>query len=243
MKDFNLIGLFKVMKKRKGLIFSITFLTILTSAAISYYALTPMYENSTQILVSQAELSNGPITNQTIQADLQLVNTYSVIIKSKRILEEVITELSLTSTVSEVSENMSVIPASNSQVIEITVRNKDPELAAEIANKTAQVFEKDIYELMNVKNVSILSTASLSANPQPVSPNHGLNLAIAFVIGLALGIGISYLIDAIDTTVKSESDVEELLDVPLIAIISPMPNVKKNKSKARVVLNQKEAYK
>lgn len=241
MQELNLIQLFKVIKKRKGIIFSITLVTVLIAAAISFYALTPMYENSTQILVSQAELNDGSISNQTVQADLQLVNTYNIIIKSKRIMEEVIDELELTSSVQEISKNMSVIAASNSQVIEISVRNENPEMAAEIANMTAQVFEKEIYELMNVKNVSILSAATVSADPQPVSPNHWLNLVIAFVIGMTAGVGISFLMDAIDTTVKSESDVDELLGVPLIAVISSMPNLKNNNTKSRVVLNQKEA--
>ena len=242
MKEFNFVNVFSVMKKRKGLIFLTALLAVLAAGAISYYALTPVYENSTQILVNQEKLDNGAISNQNIEADLQLVNTYSVIIKSKRIMEEVIDQLALETTVRELNENMTVISASNSQVIEITVRNPDPVKAMEIANATAIVFEKDIKGLMNVNNVTILSTASLDAEMKPVAPNHILNLAIAAVLGLSLGIGISFLLEYADTTVKNENDIEELMEeVPLLAVISPIPVVKPGKKEVPAVLNEKEA--
>lgn len=241
MREFNFFESLAIIKKRKGMIFIITLLTVLIAGAISYYALTPKYENSTQILVNQEKLDNGNISNQNIEADLQLVNTYSVIIKSKRIMDEVINKLSLDTTVHELNENMTVISASNSQVIEITVRNPDPETAMNIANTTAVVFEEEIQKLMNVNNVSILSSASLGSNPTPVAPNHILNLAIAAVIGLALGIGMSFILEFSDTTIKDENDVEELLDVSLLAVISPMPSSKSLKQKSPVLLNEKEA--
>ncbi|WP_422123840.1 YveK family protein [Planococcus sp. X10-3] len=238
MKEFNFINFFAVIKKRKGMIFIIAFLTVMLAGAISYYALTPIYENSTQILVNQERLGNGTISNQNIEADLQLVNTYSVIIKSKRIMDKVIEQLSLNTTVNALNENMTVISASNSQVIEITVRNPDPKTAMDIANTTATVFEQEIQQLMNVNNVSILSTAGLSDSPTPVAPNHILNLAISAVIGLALGIGMSFMLEYVNTTINTENDIEELLEVPLLAVISPIPNRKLSKEDLQVIFNE-----
>lgn len=242
MKEFNFMNVWGVIRKRKGLIFLTALLSVLAAGAISYYALTPVYENSTQILVNQAKLDNGTISNQNIEADLQLVNTYSVIIKSKRIMEEVINQLALETSVRELNENMTVISASNSQVIEITVRNPDPLKAMEIANATAIVFEKEIKGLMNVNNVTILSTASLDAELEPVAPNHILNIAIAAVLGLSLGIGVSFFLEYADTTVKNENDIEELMEeVPLLAVISPISVIKPGKKTVPVILNEKEA--
>ena len=241
MRDISFFESFAVIKKRKGMIFTIALLTVLIAAAVSYYALTPQYESSTQILVNQEKLNKGAISNQNIQADLQLVNTYSVIIKSKRIMDEVKAQLSLNTTVNELTENMTVNSASKSQVIEIVVQNPDPKTAVDIANTTAAVFEKEIINLMNVNNVSVLSSASLSSNPTPVAPNHILNLAIAAFIGLALGIGMSFLLEYSDTTIKDEHDVEVILDVPLLAVISPMPSSNSKSQNSPVVLNEKEA--
>ena len=241
MREISFFESIEVIKKRKGTIFIITLLTVLIAAAVSYYALTPQYENSTQILVNQEKLNKGAISNQNIQADLQLVNTYSVIIKSKRIMDEVKEQLSLNTTVNELTKNMTVNSASNSQVIEITVRNPDPKTAMDIANTTAAVFEKEIQNLMNVNNVSVLSSAGLSSNPTAVAPNHILNLAVAAFIGLALGMAMSFLLEYSDTTIKDENDVEVLLDVPLLAVISPMPSSKSKNQNSPVLLNEKEA--
>lgn len=241
MKEINFFQFFAVIKKRKGLIFLITLLTVVAAGTISYYAITPEYENTTQILVNQERLDKGAISNQNIEADLQLVNTYSVIIKSKRIMNEVIEKLSLNTTVRALNDNMTVISASNSQVIEIIVRHPDPKMAADIANATAEVFEAEIRDLMNVNNVSVLSSATLEADPVPVAPNHILNIAAAAVIGIALGMGLSFTLEYLDNTVNNEQDIEELLEVPLLAVISPIPISKSDKISSPAVLNEKEA--
>src|SRR5690606_14281896 len=91
------------------------------------------------------------------------------------------------------------------------------------ANTTAEVFEEEIPKLMNVDNVNILSPAMVGENPQPVDPNPTLNMAIGAVIGLMIGVGIAFLLEYLDTSIKAERDVEEILDLPILGLISPIP--------------------
>jgi capsular polysaccharide biosynthesis protein len=75
---------------------------------------------------------------------------------------------------------------------------------------------------MNVDNVSILSPAVLKDNPAPVAPNPMLNMAIAAVVGLMLGVGIAFLLEYLDTSIKNDQDIEDVLGVPVLGVISPI---------------------
>ena len=88
-ETISLQDLFKTIRKRLGLIALLTILAITIAGVISFLVLTPMYQNSTEILVNQSPSETGQLTNQNIQTDLQLINTYSGIIKSPAILDKV----------------------------------------------------------------------------------------------------------------------------------------------------------
>ncbi|EGA90818.1 lipopolysaccharide biosynthesis protein [Planococcus donghaensis MPA1U2] len=221
-ETISLQDLFKTLKKRAGLIALMTILAITIAGVVSFLVLTPMYQTSTQILVNQEQSEAAQLTNQNIQTDLQLINTYSVIIKSPAILDEVASQLDLDMSVEQLNSKITVATAQNSQVVDITVQDENPAQAVDIANTTAKVFEGEIQNLMNVDNVSILSPAVLKDNPSPFAPNPKLNMAIAAVIGMMLGVGIAFLLEYLDTTIKDQQDIEEILDIPLLGVISPI---------------------
>lgn len=221
-ETISLQDLFKTIRKRLGLIALLTLLAVLIAGAISYFLLTPVYETSTEILVNQNPAETGQLINQNIQTDLQLINTYSGIIKSPAILDQVVEELNLDMNSDQLDDNITVSNAEQSQIVNIAVQDEDPARAVDIANTTVDVFENDIQELMNVDNVSVLSRAILRENPEPASPNPVLNMAIAAIVGLMLGVGIAFLLEYLDTTIKNEQDIEEVLGIPVIGVISPI---------------------
>jgi capsular polysaccharide biosynthesis protein len=220
-ETISLYDIFKVLKKRIVLILSITIISTLAAAIISFYVLTPIYQASTQILVNQkTSEQQNQIQTTDIQTNLQLINTYNVIIKSPVILSKVIEILDLNTTPSALSNQITVSNANNSQVVNISVQDEQAYLAVDIANTVAQVFQEEVKELMNVDNVNILSPAELPENPSPVKPNKMLNMAIALVIGLMVGVGLAFLLEYLDTTIKTEHDVEELLGLPILGFVS-----------------------
>ncbi len=214
--------LFATLKKRFGLIIGTTVVAIIIAAAISYFYLTPTYQASTQILVNQEQVEKQSFDSQDIQTNLQLINTYNVIIKTPFILSKVIENLNLDTTPAELSNQLTVNSEQNSQVVNLTVQNPDSYKAVDIANTIAEVFQKEIVNLMQVDNVNILSPAVYVEDPKPVKPNKELNVAIAAVIGLMIGVGIAFLLEYLDTTVKTESDIEELLGLPVLGLVSPI---------------------
>ncbi|MCA1026272.1 capsular biosynthesis protein [Cytobacillus kochii] len=218
-ETISLKELYDTLKKRIVLILSITIAAALISGVVSYFVLTPVYQSSTQILVNQAK-DNQEITKNDLDGNLQLINTYNVIIKSPAILDIVKEELNLSVSTSALNEKISVQSEQNSQVVKITVEDESAEQAALIANKTAEVFRSEIPDIMNIDNVSILASAEITENQSPIKPNPLLNIAIAFVVGLMAGVGLAFLLEYMDNTVKNEEDIEKAVGLPVLGLVA-----------------------
>jgi len=221
-ETISLKELLETLKKRLRLILSITFIAILLSGLVSYFFLTPIYQASTQLLVNQSKSDQSVYNPSEVQTNLQLINTYNVIIKSPAILELVIKDLNLNMTVGELNEKITVESQTNSQVVNLSVQDESPVMAAKIANDIAKVFETRIVKIMNVDNVSILAKASVSENPSPIKPRPLINIAIALVIGVMVGVGLAFLLEYFDNTIKDEQEIEKLLGISVLGVIPTM---------------------
>lgn len=219
-ETISLRELMETIRKRLNLIVLITMAAVLISGIVSYFVITPIYQSSTQLLVNQAKSDQPMVNPGEIQTNLQLINTYNVIIKSPAILDQVSEDLDLGMTVSQLNEKVTVQSEKDSQVVNITVQDPDPNKASEIANQIATVFQEEIVDIMNVDNVSILAKAEVGETQSPVKPRPLLNIAIAFIVGLMAGIGIAFLLEYLDNTVKTEQDVEKLLELPVLGAIA-----------------------
>jgi capsular polysaccharide biosynthesis protein len=219
-ETISLKELFHTLKKRLSLIIIITAIATATSGLVSYFLLTPVYQSSTQILVNQAKSDEQVYNAGEVQTNLQLINTYNVIIKSPAILDKVIQQESLDISAGALNELVTVASEQNSQVVNITVQNEDPQKAADIANAIASTFKKEISTIMNVDNVNILTQAQVSEDPSPIKPKPALNMAIALVVGLMAGVGLAFLLEYLDNTIKNEQDIENQLGLPVLGAIT-----------------------
>jgi len=220
-ETISLKELFQTLKKRLSLIIIITAIATATSGIVSYFLLTPIYQSSTQILVNQSKNDQQQFYNAgEVQTNLQLINTYNVIIKSPAILDKVIEKEKLEMSAGALNGLITVASEQDSQVVNITVQNEDPKKAADIANSIATTFQKEISNIMNVDNVSILTKAQLGENPSPVKPQPVMNMAIAFVVGIMAGVGLAFLLEYLDNTIKTEQDIEKQLGLPVLGAIT-----------------------
>lgn len=217
-ETISLKEIFETLRKRLSLILILTFTTAAIAAFLSYFIMTPIYQVSTQILVNRNQVGQNFNTNE-VQTNIQLIDTYTGIITSSRILEPVIDELDLDLSVNQLKSKISV-QSNRNQIMNINVQDPDPEQAVRIANKVAEVFQKEIPNLMNVDNVNILAEAKLTENMEPVKPKPILNIAIALVVGLMAGVGLAFLFEYLDTTIKTEQDIEKYLEIPVLGVVN-----------------------
>ncbi|CAM3922659.1 YveK family protein [Mesobacillus zeae] len=233
-ETISLKDLLGTVKKRMSLILAITLTAVMVSSIVSFFVLTPVYQASTQILVSQKKNDQASVYNPSeVQTNLQLINTYNVIIKSPVVLEQVIKNMKLKLTVEELNEKIIVGSEKDSQVVNISVKDEDAKQAAAIANTIAEVFKEKIVEIMSIDNVSILAKASVVDGQSPVAPRPFMNIAIALIVGLMGGVGLAFLLDYMDNTVKNEQDVEKVLGLPVLGAISIIEDSKMEEMKTR----------
>lgn len=235
-ETISLKELFQTLRKRIWMIITLTVLAAVASGVISFYFLTPIYSSSTQILVNKSESNEQQMfSTGEIQTNIQLINTYNDIIKSPAILDIVKADLDLDRSVGALIGQLNVTSATNSQVVTITVQDPDPYMAQDIANTTANVFQEQILPLMNYDNVNILAKAEVGEAPSPIKPKPILNIAIAIVVGLMAGVGLAFLLEYLDNTIKSEQDVDKLLGLPVLGSITEFDQDAVRKSKRKQV--------
>lgn len=220
-ETISLGELFSILKRSKWLIVSLAIIAALIAFLLSSFVISPTYEASTQVLVAPKQGENMPLDNSQIQSSVTLVNTYRVIIQSPAILEQV--QENVIGAPDNISNLITVNSEQSSQVINIKVQHTNPVLATDIANEISNVFSKEVPELMSVDNVKVLSNASLPTFP--VSPNVLLNTAIATVLGLMIGVAIAFLKVVLDRRIKTEQDVENILELPVLGSIPVIDKV------------------
>lgn len=221
METISLREIYGILKNRIRMILTVMIAFMVLTALVSYYMITPIYQTSTQLLISQQQ-AGAALDNLSIETDLQLMGTYSEIIESPVILEQVISQLGLEMSYGELAEKVTVEIAESSQLLTIQVQDADLAAAVEIANRTAEIFEVEVTEIMGVDNVFILSQAVVMDNQTPVSPNPPLNILLAAVIGLLIGAAAAFILQYLDTTLRGEQDVHDVLGIPVLGAISPM---------------------
>lgn len=215
-QTIDLNKLFGILKKNMKYLIILPIVFLVLSMVMTFLFMTPKYSSSTQVLVNQKE-TDSEMMAQQVQSDLQLVNTYSEIIKSPRILDKVSKNLKGKYSSKEIEGMLTVSNQAESQILNITVENESREAAGKVANEIANVFSKDVNKIMNVDNVSILSKADHNGNK--VSPKPLINAVVGVFLGLIIALIIIFLKEILDKRIKTEEDVEELLDLPVLGTI------------------------
>lgn len=207
-EEISLLEIFMVLKRRAFQITIWSCAGLLVAVLYTFFLVTPMYQSTSKIVVNQTENTDQVLTNTDIQTNLNLINTYQSIIKEPIILEEVIAQSGSDLTVAELGGKITVQTEANSLVFGIAVIDTNPYVAADLANATANLFQQKIGEILEVKSVTILSSAAPELNP--VSPNIPLNLILGAFLGMLIGSVTAIIAEMTNKTVKDEKFIESL---------------------------------
>lgn len=220
MEEFETIDLreyFEIIWNKIWVVLLISFLLAATSGVISFFILEPVYETSTTLMVGKTKELETQIQYNDVLLSQKLVKTYGEIAKSRTVSKEVIDNLKLDLNPEQLKGKISVNLVGDTEIIMVKVQDTDPALATTIANNLAQVFMKHVVRIMKVDNVQVIDKAEIPI--KPIRPRPMLNVAIATFTGLMLGLGIVFLLAYLDNTVKTPSDVEKYLELPIIGAI------------------------
>lgn len=219
-EEDSLKGLLAIIKQRLVMIVSFGVLGLMLTAAYTFFIVTPMYESTTQLLVNREGDGSTGIQLNDINSNVQMINTYKDIIKGPIILGEVKANLDLDYSVERLTEMVTISANEDSQVFSLIVRGPSADEAAGIANEIAATFQSEIVEIMNVKNVSIISTAAV--NSKPISPVVLNNLLIGLVLGILVGTGVAFLRSAMVRTIDDYQFITQTIGWPNLGTISEL---------------------
>lgn len=224
MEEINLKELGNYFLSHIVIILSVITVILIVGCIYSVVIKKPLYHGTTSIVLVNQNNGNT-ITNSDIQVNRNLVETYTQIIKSRKILSTVISQLGLTYSESVLANNVSVSAITDADIIRISVSDENNQLAADIANEIARVFIEDIKTRYNLQNVSVLDEAVAESSPYNV--NIAKEIVLYILIGVVLGCAIVFVMFYFDTSIKSSTEIEEKFG---LAVLGNVPYVEKRGS-------------
>ncbi|CEG28655.1 YveK family protein [Bacillus sp. B-jedd] len=204
-KEINIKKLLNIIRNRLWILIIVSIISTTLGGLYSFYITNPLYKTSSKLIVN---------------TDDKLMNTLMVMIKEPGFLEHVVKEMDLNTSPEELSQRISAGSIGGSSIVEISVIDSKPEKAADIANIAANVFKREMEKTFGLDDIRIYSEAKI--NSAPININHGNKIVLSFIIGIIAGMGLIFLLDFMDNTVRTESLAEQLLEAPVLGNVSKM---------------------
>lgn len=206
-----------------GVLFSKWWLIILvgiTAAiigfALSFFVVTPQYQSTTKIYILNKSDSQT-VTYSDVQLGTQLTKDYSELINSRYVIEEVIQKLDLKFDYSSLKNKIEVSSPADTRIVSITVEDKDPVVAMNIANAVRESASAHIRNVMDIDAVNIVESANMPSEKS--SPSYFKWTVVGGVIGVIFICAIILIGYLMDDTIKTSEDVERFLGLSTLGMI------------------------
>ncbi len=210
----------EVIKRRWKMILILTLIATLVSGLVSFFLISSKYEASTKLFIGKEEGADQGYNQNDVSMYQKLMKTYSEAIKTRDLVGKAIKATNSNLTENEILERLTVTTVADTQILQIKVNSEDPKEAANIVQAITKEFISTSKVLVPNGNIRIIEAVKVPENP--VSPNKKLNIAIAFLLGLMVSVGLSFLLEFLDNTYKNKEQLEKDLEIPVIGAI---PNI------------------
>lgn len=222
MKEVKFEDVFRSLKNNLRLILISTLSVTLVSAIITFFFIPPEYEASTKVYIGKERFKNvsTTYTNEEINMYQRLIKTYSELVKTKDLVRKSISNVGQDISVNEVLSKLQAISIADTQILQIKYVSDSREEAYDMVYGITEEFMKLSKKLYPKGNVHIIQQPIV---PEiPVGPNKKMNIAIGALLGMMIGLGVTFLREFINNTYSNKEEVERDLEIPCIGVI---PNI------------------
>lgn len=214
--EINLWEICLVLVHNLALIISAGIMAALGVFLFTQLVITPSYESTTKIYILNKQ-ENASVTYSDIQLGTQLTKDYAELIQSRFVLEEVVQGMGLNLTYEQMKGKVSVTTPTDTRILAITVKDKDPVMAMKIANAIREAAAVHIMNVMDIQAVNVAETANMPM--KKASPSALKNTFVGGILGIFIIIIIVMVRYMMDDTVKTPEDVEKYLQLSTLAVI------------------------
>lgn len=227
--EIDLRSILNILRKNVVPIIVVTFIFAAGMFVFSKFFIEKKYEASAMLIVNNKSSESATINSNEIVAAQDLAEVYAIIIKSDTVLQQVIDDLKLNMSYEALRNSISVSSVNSTQVIQVSMKHTSANFAKEVVESIVEIAPPIIRDKVEAGSVKVISEAKISNNGNPVSPNTTKNTLIGAVVGLIIILLFVFIKEIFNNTLKTEDDIVNTLDIPLIGVIPQIDRKEFNK--------------
>jgi len=218
--------------RRRWMTIALLFVIAVGASAAYTFTATKQYQSSATIFIS-ANMRDASDAYAATYAISTRMETYADLATSGDVLNGVISDLGLNLGVGALADKIDSEVVPSTSQIKISVTDQDPAVAQTINTKLSETLTDYLTEVETPAGTTSSQIIARVTDPAdkddvPVTPRTVLNLVVAGLLGLVLGIGLAVARDVLDRSVSTLEHVEEVSNAPVLASIGFDSQIKKS---------------
>ena len=229
MEEINLRDLLSYFKKHLILFIVVILFVVSAGTIYSVFILKPEYKSQATVILSSDKSKNT--VQSEINANKNLIDTYTEVVKSHRVLDRVKSEMQISDTYEQLVKKVTVASLKDTEIISISVVDLDKNHSYSLANRIADTFTDEIGQIYNDKSVNVLDRA---VEPQkPYNVDIVKQEAIYAAAGIVLATAVIFLMFYFDRTIKTTEQIEQLFKLPIYGKVRKLETEKQKQQRKK----------